>query len=172
MKYLLPLALFVLLVVAFVYGLQHDPREIPSVLIDKPLPEFQLQDLLSQTVLENRSLPEHAFLLNVWASWCVACLNEHPLLLELAKYQIPIYGINYKDERNDALVWLQERGDPYVASLYDNKGSLGIELGVYGVPETFVIDRNHIIRYKHIGPVTEAALTNDILPLLEKLENE
>ena len=171
LRYLVPLGVFGLLIVVFLFGLQTDPRKIPSVLIDKPVPEFQLQDLHDPGVLLSvNDLPDKPFLLNVWASWCAACLTEHPLLLVLSEQaDIDIYGLNYKDTREDALAWLNEHGNPYQQSLFDNSGSMGIELGVYGVPETFIIDSQGIIRYKHIGPVTSDSLRDEILPRMETL---
>ncbi|MGH8719942.1 MAG: DsbE family thiol:disulfide interchange protein, partial [Burkholderiales bacterium] len=109
------------------------------------------------------------WLLNVWASWCVSCRDEHPLLLRLAK-DLKIVGLNYKDQRADALAWLKRFGDPYVLSVSDVEGKTGIDYGVYGVPETYVIDPQGVIRYKHIGPITEEAIDNQILPLVKKLD--
>ena len=171
-RYLLPLALFVVLVLLLAVGLGIDPKLVPSPLIDKPLPAFNLPKLKApdDSVISSDFLGD-VVLLNVWASWCVACRAEHPLLVELSKNsEMLIYGVNYKDTRPDALQWLQRFGDPYRASAFDQHGLTGIDLGVYGVPETYIMDRAGIIRYKHIGPITREALDNTILPLIEKLK--
>ena len=171
-RYLLPLALFVVLVLFLAVGLRIDPSIVPSPLIDKPLPAFNLPKLKTpDDNIKSSDFQGDVVLLNVWASWCVACRVEHPLLVELSKNnEMLIYGLNYKDTRTDAIQWLQHFGDPYRASAFDQHGLTGIDLGVYGVPETFVMDRAGIIRYKHIGPVTQETLDNTILPLIEKLK--
>lgn len=170
-RYWLPLGGFVLLVGFLAVGLQRNPREVPSVLINKPLPTFQLATLAApEKTMTPQDLRGQAWLLNVWASWCVACQAEHPVLVDFAaRHQVPLIGLNYKDKREDALRWLGRYGNPYRQSLQDTDGRLGIELGVYGVPETFVIDREGVIRYKHIGAVTPEALRDTLIPLLEKL---
>jgi len=172
-RYLVPLAVFVVLVVLFRIGLEHDPHLVPSPLVDKPAPVFTLPDLRNTSASINLSaLRGQAFLLNVWASWCVECRNEQPVLMELAqKRKVPIYGLNYKDNRAEAIQWLDHYGDPYVKSAFDQSGRVGIDFGVYGVPETFVVDREGIIRYKHIGPVTPEVVNDILLPLLSKLEH-
>jgi cytochrome c biogenesis protein CcmG/thiol:disulfide interchange protein DsbE len=171
-RYLIPLALFVVLVIFLGVGLQLNPREVPSPLIDKPAPSFQLTQLQQpERPLAQKDLLGQVWLLNVWASWCVSCREEHPVLLELAKTNaVPIYGLNYKDQRDDALKWLAQFGNPYTLSIADNDGRVGIDYGVYGVPETFVIDKAGVIRYKQIGPVTPQALKDKILPLVRKLQ--
>ena len=171
-RFLLPLGIFVVLVGFLLVGLNLNPRQVPSPLIGKPAPEFQLQQLhqAEQTLTSKDNLGK-VWLLNVWASWCVSCREEHPLLVELAKSGIvPVYGLNYKDQREDALRWLKQFGDPYTVSIVDPEGRTGIDYGVYGVPETYVIDKNGIIRYKQIGPVTVDALQTKILPLVKELE--
>jgi cytochrome c biogenesis protein CcmG, thiol:disulfide interchange protein DsbE len=171
-RFLLPLGIFVVLVGFLLVGLNLNPRQVPSPLIGKPAPEFQLQQLhqAEQTLTSKDNLGK-VWLLNVWASWCVSCREEHPLLVELAKSGIvPVYGLNYKDQRDDALRWLKQFGDPYAVSIVDPEGRTGIDYGVYGVPETYVIDKNGIIRYKQIGPVTVEALQTKILPLVKELE--
>ncbi|MBI3898224.1 MAG: DsbE family thiol:disulfide interchange protein [Gammaproteobacteria bacterium] len=176
-KFLIPIAGFVALGGLFVYALYlmqtggYNPRDIPSPLIGKPLPAFTLPVLHEPTrTVTPESLHGRAYLLNVWASWCVACRQEHPVLNELAhKKTVLIVGLNYKDQRSDALDWLDNFGNPYDLSLVDATGRTGIELGVYGVPETFVIDKNGIIRYKHIGPVTPESLAQVLLPKLAAL---
>ena len=170
--FLIPLAAFLALAVVLAVGLKLDPREVPSPLIDKPAPKFALARLddAARTVRLD-DLKGKAFILNVWASWCVACREEHPLLLDFAKKKVvPLYGLNYKDQREDANRWLARFGNPYDASLYDLDGRVGIDFGVYGVPETFVIDQNGVIRMKHIGPITPDVLATKIEPLLKKLD--
>ena len=172
MKFLLPLILFLALAVFLFVGLSRDPNESPSPLLDKPAPAFNLPQLADpQRSFKSEEMRGKVWLLNVWASWCEACRDEHPVLLELARTRVvPIYGLNYKDERQDALNWLEEFGNPYTAILVDADGRVGIDYGVYGVPETFVIDRNGVIRYKQIGPVTEEVLNNRIIPLVKELQ--
>ncbi len=171
-RYLLPLALFAVLVLFLAVGLSIDPKLVPSPLIDKPLPAFNLPKLKTpDDNIKSSDFQGDVVLLNVWASWCVACRAEHPLLVELSKNnEMLIYGLNYKDARTDAMQWLQHFGDPYRASAFDQHGLTGIDLGVYGVPETYIMDRAGIIRYKHIGPITREALNNKILPLIVKLK--
>jgi cytochrome c biogenesis protein CcmG/thiol:disulfide interchange protein DsbE len=170
-RYLLPLIVFVVMVGFLAVGLNLNPREVPSPLIDKPAPDFKLTRLdAPDQQISLQDLRGKVWLLNVWASWCVACRQEHPVLLDLAGTgAVPIYGLNYKDKRDDALGWLGRFGNPYVASLSDTEGLVGIDYGVYGVPETFVIDKTGTIRLKHIGPVTPEALRDTILPLVRKL---
>ncbi len=170
-RYLLPLLFFLVLLGFLAVGLRLNPREVPSPLVDRPVPEFRLPTLADPSrQLSPQDLRGKVWMLNVWASWCVACRVEHPVLVELAKTgQVPLYGLNYKDKRPDALGWLEKFGDPYLQSMSDTAGLVGIDLGVYGVPETFVVDRAGVIRYKHIGPVTPEALRDVILPLIGKL---
>ncbi len=171
-RYLIPLAIFFLLVLLFGLGLQYDPRKVPSPLIDKPVPSFSLPLLNSKdTLFTAEDLKGQVSLLNVWASWCVACRHEHPLLVALSQNNIVrIYGLNYKDKRTDAIGWLKKYGDPYEVSIFDQQGKVGIDFGVYGVPETYILDRDAIIRYKHIGPITQEVLESNILPLIKELE--
>ncbi len=170
-RYLLPLVVFVVMLAFLVVGLSLKPHEIPSPLIDKPAPAFSLPTLdAPQQNLSAQDLRGKVWILNVWASWCVACRIEHPLLVEFSKTGVvPIYGLNYKDKREDATAWLNKFGNPYTRSLSDTEGLVGIDFGVYGVPETFVIDKNGIIRLKQIGPVTPEVLHDEILPLVRKL---
>ena len=171
-RYLLPLLVFVLLAGFLAVGLKRDPREVPSPLIDKPAPAFSLPQLdAPDQQVSPKDLLGQVWLLNVWASWCVACRQEHPLLVEVSKAgQVKLFGLNYKDKREDALGWLQQFGNPYLKSMSDTEGLVGIDYGVYGVPETFVIDKQGVIRYKQIGPVTPEALRDTLLPLVAKLE--
>ena len=171
-RYLLPLVVFVVMAGFLAIGLKLDPREVPSPLIGKPAPAFDLPQLATpEQRLAAKDLRGQVWLLNVWASWCVACRQEHPLLVELSKSgQVKLYGLNYKDKRDDALRWLANFGDPYLKSISDTDGLVGIDYGVYGVPETFVIDKQGVIRYKQIGPVTAESLRDTLLPLVAKLE--
>ena len=171
MKFLLPLAAFLVLVVFLAVGLNRDPREVPSPLVGKPAPAFEVPQLAAPDKrFAAKDMQGKVWLLNVWASWCVSCRQEHPLLVELGKSGIvPIVGLNYKDQRADGLRWLQQHGDPYVLSAFDLDGRVGIDYGVYGVPETYVIDKAGVIRYKQIGPVTPEALEQKILPLVKEL---
>ena len=170
-RYLLPLGIFVALVLLLGVGLSLNPREVPSPLIGKPAPAFQLPQLHQpEKTLSSRELQGKVWVLNVWASWCVACREEHPVLADFARSGIaPVYGLNYKDQRNDAVAWLKRFGDPYQASMFDADGRVGIDYGVYGVPETYVIDRQGVIRYKRIGPVTPTILKDKIVPLIAEL---
>ena len=171
MKFSVPLALFGVLVIFLAVGLWRDPRRLPSPLIDRPAPVFQLArlDEPDRTFSPN-SMRGKVWLLNTWASWCVSCRSEHPLLLALSQAGVvPIYGLNYKDKRADALEWLNEMGNPYVLNVQDANGRVGIDYGVYGVPETYLIDRDGVIRYKQIGPITVDALEKTILPMIRDL---
>jgi cytochrome c biogenesis protein CcmG/thiol:disulfide interchange protein DsbE len=172
LRWSLPLAVFAVLVVFFAVGLTRDPREVPSPLIGKPVPAFTLAQLHApDKTLGTADLRGQVWLLNVWASWCVSCRVEHPLLLELAKANVvPIVGLDYKDKPEEGKAWLAQRGDPYRVSVMDQDGRVGIDWGVYGVPETFVVDKNGVIRYKHIGPVTAEALQQTILPMVRELQ--
>ena len=171
-RYLLPLAVFLVLAGFLAVGLNRDPHEIPSPLVDKPAPAFNLPRLDDPLqMISTQDLRGQVWLLNVWASWCVACRQEHPLLVDLARAgTLKVYGLNYKDKREDALGLLRKSGDPYVKSVSDTEGLVGIDYGVYGVPETFVIDKQGVIRYKQIGPITAEALRDTLLPLIKKLE--
>lgn len=170
-KYLAPLALFLILLGFLVVGLNLNPREVPSPLIGKPAPAFDLPRLDDPTQrISKRDLAGKVWILNVWASWCVACREEHPVLVEFARRRmVPIYGLNYKDERGNAMQWLSRLGNPYDMSLSDTDGRVGINFGVYGVPETFIIDKQGVIRFKQIGPVTPEVLRDRIEPLIREL---
>jgi len=170
-RFLLPLGIFVALVALLAAGLTLNPREVPSPLIGKPAPPFELP-LLQQSgkSFSPREMQGKVWVLNVWASWCAACREEHPVLTDFAKSgAAPLYGLNYKDKREDAIAWLGRYGDPYAASIVDVDGRVGIDYGVYGVPETYVIDKRGVIRYKRIGPVTPAILKEKIVPLIAEL---
>ena len=171
-KFLIPLGIFVVLVIFLGRGLSLDPREVPSPLIGKPAPAFSLSQLDKPAqMIGTEQLLGQVWILNVWASWCVACRDEHPVLVEFSKTGVaPIYGLNYKDKREPAMNWLQQLGNPYTASIFDESGRVGIDFGVYGVPETFVIDKLGVIRYKKTGPVTQETIQSTILPLVKKLQ--
>jgi cytochrome c biogenesis protein CcmG, thiol:disulfide interchange protein DsbE len=170
-RYVVPLALFLVLVAFLAIGLGHDPRVVPSPLIDKAAPEFTLAQLHDPAKsFGPRDMRGQVWLLNVWASWCVSCREEHPVLVELARTrEVPVYGLNYKDEPDDALAWLSELGNPYLLSASDTDGKIGIDYGVYGVPETYLIDREGVIRFKQIGPITPEILQKEILPKVKEL---
>ena len=170
---LIPLGIFVVLAIFLAIGLTRDPREIPSPLIDKPAPDFKLTQLHApDQQLALADMKGKVWLLNVWASWCVACREEHPVLVAFAKQKVlPVIGLNYKDKRDDALGWLRDGGDPYDMSIVDGEGRVGIDYGVYGVPETFLIDGNGRIRFKQIGPVTPEVLEKVLMPKIKALQN-
>ena len=174
MRYLVPLGVFILLVVLLAVGLTLNPREVPSPLIDKPAPAFKLPQLdQPDLAFSQKDMQGQVWLLNVWASWCVSCRDEHPLLVELAKSRVvPVVGLNYKDQPENGKAWLKQFGDPYVLSVADTEGRVGIDFGVYGVPETFVIDRQGVIRYKQIGAITPRSLEEKILPLVRMLQKQ
>jgi cytochrome c biogenesis protein CcmG/thiol:disulfide interchange protein DsbE len=170
-KFLIPLGLFVVLVGFLAVGLGLDPREVPSPLVNKPAPSFKLTQL-EQPELQfaPEELKGKVWLFNVWASWCVACRQEHPVLMEFARTKtIPVIGLDYKDQRKDAMAVLRRSGNPYDLTAFDGDGRVGIDYGVYGVPESYLIDKAGIIRYKHIGPITAEDLQKKIIPLINEL---
>jgi cytochrome c biogenesis protein CcmG/thiol:disulfide interchange protein DsbE len=171
-RFIIPLGIFVVLVAFLAIGLTLNPREVPSPFIGKPAPAFQLAQLHQPgLVFSQKEMLGQVWLLNIWASWCVSCREEHPMLVELARSRVvPIVGLNYKDKSDEAKDWLRQFGDPYTLSVTDLNGRVGIDYGVYGVPETFVIDRAGVIRYKQIGPITRDALDRKILPLIRELQ--
>lgn len=171
-RYLVPLGLFIALVILLGVGLNLDPRYVPSPLISKPAPAFTLPRLHHpDSTIGTQDLKGKVWLLNIWASWCSACRQEHPLLTALARTgEVEIIGLNYKDKPDDARRWIKELGNPYAAIAMDVDGRVGIDWGVYGVPETFVIDKQSVIRYKFIGPLTEEIIRETIMPLVRKLK--
>ncbi len=171
-RYLIPLVIFAVLVAFLAVGLGLNPREVPSPLVGKPAPAFKLSQLQEpDRAFDKQDMLGKVWLFNVWASWCVSCREEHPLLMELAKSgEVPMVGLNYKDQPKDAVTWLKQFGDPYALSVSDRDGRVGIDYGVYGVPETFVIDKTGVIRHKQIGPVTAQSLRDKILPLVRELQ--
>ena len=170
-RFVIPLAIFIVLVAFLAIGLGRDPRQVPSPLIGKQAPDFQLPQLHEPNkTFSPREMRGKIWLLNVWASWCFSCREEHPFLLELQRSgSIPIYGLNTKNNRNEALAWLSELGNPYVLSAADLDGRVSIDYGVYGAPETFLIDRDGVIRFKQIGPITPDVWYKQILPLVQEL---
>jgi len=172
-RYLVPLAIFLVLA-AFLYrGLSLDPKLVPSPLVGKPMPSFTLTRLEDpDATISDTDIKGKVSLLNIWATWCVSCRAEHATLVELAKTgKVDIYGLNYKDERAAAQQWLRQLGNPYVANAFDDTGRVGIDWGVYGAPETFIIDSQGIIRHKHVGPLTADVVNEQILPLVAKLQS-
>ncbi|MCZ6809575.1 MAG: DsbE family thiol:disulfide interchange protein [Proteobacteria bacterium] len=165
-RYLAPLIMVAIMIPVFVIGLSRDPTEVPSPLLNKPAPEFELPSLKdpARTVGSDDYAGQMA-LVNVWATWCVGCRQEHDYLLKLAsETDIPIYGLNWRDHRGDALAWLRQLGDPYVASAFDEDARVGIDFGVYGAPETFLISPDGIVLYKHISPMTEEVWLREFQP--------
>ncbi|WP_394756849.1 DsbE family thiol:disulfide interchange protein [Rhodoferax sp.] len=171
-KTLIPLGIFIVLVVFLAIGLTRDPHEIPSPLIGKAAPLFTAPNLYEPSPpFSAKDMLGQVWLLNTWASWCVACRQEHPILMEFAKTKtLPIIGLDYKDQNADGMKWLARFGNPYDQAITDKDGRIGIDFGVYGVPESFLIDKAGIIRYKQIGPVTEEALRDKIVPLIRELQ--
>jgi cytochrome c biogenesis protein CcmG, thiol:disulfide interchange protein DsbE len=167
-KIWVPLA-FIGLLGLLAAGLRLNPREVPSPLIGKPAPHFELPLLHApDSRFSQKDMLGKVWVLNVWASWCPPCLVEHPVVTELAK-NVSVIGLNYKDARQDALPWLKRNGDPYQLSVYDAAGRIAIDYGVYGVPETYVIDQKGVIRYKHIGPLTREITQKKLQPLVKEL---
>jgi cytochrome c biogenesis protein CcmG/thiol:disulfide interchange protein DsbE len=170
MRYLLPLIIFLIVAVFLWQGLRKDPHQLPSALIGKPVPQFSYPNLLtpSRHITQQKFLGQVS-LLNIWGSWCQTCYAEHPVLLEIARSNnIAIYGLNYKDNRIAALQWLEKYGNPYKDIIFDAQGTLAMELGVYGTPETFLIDPKGIIRYKHVGALDATVWEQEIKPLIQK----
>jgi cytochrome c biogenesis protein CcmG, thiol:disulfide interchange protein DsbE len=174
LKFIIPLVLFIVLAVFLALGLKGKPSEIPSPLLNKPAPAFSAPKLNTPNEkLSPADLKGKVWLFNVWASWCVSCRAEHPVLNQLAQQQAArVVGLNYKDDPEAAKKWLETLGNPYSDSVMDADGRIGIDWGVYGVPETFVMDKKGIVRYKHTGPVTEEDVQNTFLPLIAKLQGE
>jgi cytochrome c biogenesis protein CcmG, thiol:disulfide interchange protein DsbE len=174
LKYLIPLAIFLVLVIFLAIGLTRNPEELPSALLDKPAPTFRLPQLKQpDKTFSAEDMRGKVWMLNVWASWCVACRDEHPYLFEYQKSgAVPIYGLNYKDRPEDALGWLSELGDPYLLSAVDLDGRVAIDYGVYGAPESYIIDKSGTIRMKHVGPVTFEVWEKKILPLVQELNRQ
>lgn len=174
LRYSIPLIIFAVIAVFLFKGLGMNPREIPSPLIGKSVPEFSLPSLEQpNTLISNKDLLGKPYLLNVWATWCISCRAEHATLVQLERTgKVDIYGLDWKDDRENAQAWLSQLGNPYKATIFDKKGRTAIDLGVYGAPETFVVDSKGVIHYKFAGPVTLELFNETLLPLLEKLKQE
>jgi cytochrome c biogenesis protein CcmG/thiol:disulfide interchange protein DsbE len=171
-RFLLPLGIFLLLAVFLAVGLRLNPTEVPSPFVGKPAPQFAAPLLgAPEKVRKRDEMLGKVWMLNVWASWCTPCREEHPLLVDYARQPgaVPVLGLNYKDQPEAATRWLAQLGNPYVETLVDRDGRIGIDYGVYGVPETFVIDKTGVVRMKHIGPLTPDVLRDKIVPLLRQL---
>ena len=170
--FFVPLGIFAVLAVLLGMGLKLKPREVPSPFIGKPAPAFTLPQLkVGQAPFDPAQMKGQVWVLNVWASWCAPCREEHPLLVAVAREQrIALVGLNYKDDPRNAQEWLRQLGDPYRVTAVDRDGRASIDYGVYGVPETFVIDRDGIVRFKHVGPLTQQVWARDVLPLIQKLK--
>jgi cytochrome c biogenesis protein CcmG, thiol:disulfide interchange protein DsbE len=172
LKLLIPLAVFLVIAVFLGVGLTRDPRKLPSTMIDRPAPQFTLKQVSApDKTFSPADMKGQVWMLNVWASWCTACRVEHPLLVEIARSKaVPLIGLDYKDQPEDAVKFLAQQGNPYMLSALDLEGRVGIDYGVYGVPETFIIDKNGRIRHKQIGPITPEDLQQTILPLIAELK--
>jgi cytochrome c biogenesis protein CcmG/thiol:disulfide interchange protein DsbE len=168
-RFILPFVVFVLLIVVFSFGLFNDPRKLPSPFLGEQAPTFELPSLTEPDhIVSSSDYAGKYALVNVWATWCVGCRQEHAFLLELEHSgAIPIYGLNWRDNRPEALNWLQQLGDPYVFSAFDEDGRVGIDWGVYGAPETFLINADGIVLHKHLGPLTRGIWESDFVPLLQ-----
>ena len=169
---LIPLGVFLILVVILSIGFKlEDPHKLPSVLIDRPFPEFELVELGEpERTLSVADLKGEVALINVWATWCPNCLIEHPELMRISSEEgVPVYGINYNDDSAKARIWLERHGNPYRFNMVDDEGTLGIDLGIYGAPETFVIDASGVIQFKHVGVVTPKLWQQTLRPLMEQL---
>ena len=171
-RFILPFVIFMIVAVFLFVGLGLNPHEVPSPLVGKPAPAFSLPQLHEpDKQFSLQDMKGKVWLFNVWASWCTACEQEHPLFMEISRRNlVPLYGMDYKDKREDGMAWLQQHGNPYTLVVSDAEGRVGIDYGVYGVPETYLIDKQGGIRYKHIGVVTERDLSETILPLVKELQ--
>lgn len=173
LKLFVPVLLFFALIAVFTYTLLKDdynPRDLPSALIDKSLPEFSLPALEPESLmLQNKAILGQPFLLNVWATWCVSCRVEHPYFMKLKQQGVKIVGLNYKDKRTKALDWLKQLGNPYAINIFDEEGSLGLDLGVYGAPETYLVDANGVVKSKFVGVVNEEVWQKQFAPIYQQL---
>lgn len=174
LRYLAPIAVFALLIPVFMIGLGDDPSELPSPYLNKKAPAFELPSLTDPAVtVSNRNYAGQIALVNVWATWCIGCRHEHDFLMTLSRTtDIPIYGLNWHDQREDALRWLEELGDPYAASAFDADGTVGIEWGVYGAPETFLIGPDGTVLHKHLSPLTPEVWEREFLPRIQAVRGE
>lgn len=173
-RFLVPIAAFAMLIPVFLVGLNRDPSKVPSPLLDKPAPEFELPNLEDpESTVGSRDFAGQLALVNVWATWCVGCRQEHDFLLTLAEREdIPIYGLNWRDSREDALAWLEQLGDPYAASAFDADGRVGIDWGVYGAPETFLVGPDGTVLHKHLSPLDEQVWQRDFVPKIEAVRRQ
>jgi len=172
-KLFIPLLVFLLLAAFFFRGLSLDPTRMPSALIDQPMPAFSLTTVLdTQRLVTQDVFKGQVSLLNVWATWCISCRVEHAYLVKLAASGVPIYGVNYKDETSKAQQWLKDLNNPYVLSVVDSDGRLGIDLGVFGAPETYIIDKRGVIRYKHVGVLDERVWREKVEPVIKTLQSQ
>jgi len=171
-RFILPFVIFMIVAIFLFVGLGLNPHEVPSPLVGKPAPAFSLPQLHEpEKQFSLQDMKGKVWLFNVWASWCTACEYEHPLFMELSRRNlVPLYGMDYKDKREDGMAWLQQHGNPYTLVVSDAEGRVGIDYGVYGVPETYLIDKQGVIQYKHIGVVTEKDLSEKILPMVKELQ--
>lgn len=171
LKLFLPLIIFIILGSIFYIMLSddYDPKSLPSALLGKTVPAFELLNLHNETMLTEKDLPKQAYLLNVWATWCITCRVEHPFLNKLKSEGIIIVGLDYKDDKTKAQQWLKDLHDPYAMVLFDKAGSMGLNLGVYGAPETFLVDAKGVIHYKHVGVVNEKVWAKKLKPLYDAL---
>jgi cytochrome c biogenesis protein CcmG/thiol:disulfide interchange protein DsbE len=171
---LIPFAVFLAVAAFLAKGLTLDPSRVPSPFIDKPAPVFTSARLpASDGEFDSKDMLGQVWVLNIWASWCAPCVQEHPIFIALANQRdVPLVGLNYKDMPDDALAWLDQLGDPFTHRLADQSGDVGLDWGVYGVPETFVIDRNGVVRYKHVGPLAPSDLDEILLPIIDELAQE
>lgn len=172
LKYFIPVVAFLALAVLLWRGLYLDPKELPSMLIDKPMPAFELTTVDGEPV-SNADLPNEMFLLNVWGSYCLPCLVEHPTFMRLTEDgEIPIVGVNYRDRQDLAQRWLEDNGNPFNFSILDESGRFGIDLGVYGAPETYLVDASGVIRYRHVSVLDETVWRQEFLPAIAELRAE
>jgi len=169
LKFFLPLAAFFVLTVLLLRGLELDPTEMPSALIGKPVPPFSLPALQQDRLITEKELKGQVMLLNVWATWCVSCRAEHPMLNKLASQGVKIVGLNYKDDKTQAIKWLRDLGNPYVMNIADEQGVLGLDLGVFGAPETYLIDSQGVIRHKRVGVIDERVWQEELAPIYHSL---
>ncbi|MSR11364.1 MAG: DsbE family thiol:disulfide interchange protein [Gammaproteobacteria bacterium] len=172
LRFYIPVSVFVVLAVVMWRGLYLDPKELPSMLIDKPLPAFALTTVEGAAITQ-QDLPQQVFLLNVWGSYCLPCLIEHPTLMRLAEAgEIPVVGVNYRDKQELALRWLDDNGNPFAFSILDEDGRFGIDLGVYGAPETYLVDAEGVIRFRHVSVLDEQVWAEKFVPAIAELRRE
>lgn len=172
MRFAIPLMVFVVMALFLAKGLENDPRHLPSARLDQQIPAFSLPTLMDTDVLVSEKDLKGPMLLNIWATWCPSCRVEHPMLNALAEQGVTIVGLNYKDERNEALAYLEKYHNPYTTVIFDEKGDLGLDLGVYGAPETYFIDANGVIRHRHVGVVSDKEWKASLSAIWQSLSAE